>query len=412
MNSIAAVVERPGLGSVSHSYCRWMAAQTLRRLAHQTPYCVEDGLGALPPCDDTVRAGDALRTFLIAASPDRGSRTPCISLPGRPALTKDEWRLLRAIGAVQANNEELLDNYLYRIALNRQQRTCLADAIRALTKALAARGYVLSVPLTPDIPAPSLCVAGMHGLALVAGLPSSAVRAETAMAPLVLVEVTPPVRQLVAPDVPLTRTVRARIQTDVGFRTTGRVVKRAFEVGQHITANQVLATLEPVERQADVGNNQAVLRSAQAQLMQAQLTYDRQQQLIASGFTTWASYDAAYAALNTAQEQFSYTELRAGQDGYVVSRSIESGQVVQAGQAALVLAVDEPRDAVFEVPETLLTTPPPDRTVDIALQSDPAVRAEGTVRDISPILNPATNTVTAKVMIADTPAAMTLGSAA
>ena len=164
MNSIAVVTERPGLRSVSHGICHWVAAQTLRRLAHQTTCCAEDGRGALPPCDDTVRAKNALQAFLTAASPDRGSRTPHLSRSGRPALTKDECRLLRAIAAAQANDENLLDNYLYRIALNRKQRARLAEAIRALAKALAARGYVLPALPMPSIPA--LRVAVMHGLAL------------------------------------------------------------------------------------------------------------------------------------------------------------------------------------------------------------------------------------------------------
>ncbi len=166
MNSMSVVTESLDLWSVSHGAAHWVAAQTLRRLAHQTTYCAEDGRGALPSCDDTVRAGDALRTFVTAASPDQGSRAPHISRPGRPALTKDECRLLRAVAAVQANDEKLLDNYLYRIALHRKQRARLAEAIHALAKALAARGHVLSALSMPDILSPALRVAVMHGLAL------------------------------------------------------------------------------------------------------------------------------------------------------------------------------------------------------------------------------------------------------
>ena len=44
------------------------------------------------------------------------------------------------------------------------------------------------------------------------------------------------------------------------------------------------------------------------------------------------------------------------------------------------------------------------------LQSDTAVRAEDTVREISPILDLMTDTVTVKVTIADTPAAVTLNA--
>ena len=110
----------------------------------------------MPPCGDTIRAGRALRIFLAVASPDRGSRAPHISRLGRPGLTKDECRLLRAVAAVQADDEKLLDSCIYRIALDRKQRACLAEAVRALAKVLAARGYVLPALPVPSIPAPAL----------------------------------------------------------------------------------------------------------------------------------------------------------------------------------------------------------------------------------------------------------------
>ncbi len=57
---------------------------------------------------------------------------------------------------MQADDEELLDSYIYRIALDRKQRACLAEAVRALAKVLAARGYVLPALPVPSIPAPAL----------------------------------------------------------------------------------------------------------------------------------------------------------------------------------------------------------------------------------------------------------------
>ena len=100
-----------------------------------------------------------------------------------------------------------------------------------------------------------------------------------------------------------------------------------------------------------------------------------------------------------------------GQDGIIVSPTVEVGQVVQTGQAVFVLARDGQRDAVFNVPEAAMTNPPASQVVDIYLQSEPEVRATGVVREISPILDPATDTVTVKVSIADTPPRMSLGAA-
>ena len=242
---------------------------------------------------------------------------------------------------------------------------------------------------------------------------------------LVSVKAVRPRPQSVSADLGLTGTIKARYQSNISFRIGGRVTARRVEVGQHITADQVLATLDPVEQQADVANAQAALASAHALEQQAETTFKRQQSLISSGYTTRASFDqaqeglnttraqvdAAQAGFNTVQEQLSYADLKAEVDGVVVSRDVEAGQVVQAGQTVFVIAQDGPRDAVFDIPEALLTTPPKDRTVDVVLQSDPSITAVGTVREISPIVDTSSDTVTVKVGLSRIDPRMSLGAA-
>ncbi|WP_431310979.1 efflux RND transporter periplasmic adaptor subunit [Methylobacterium nigriterrae] len=229
---------------------------------------------------------------------------------------------------------------------------------------------------------------------------------------------------VVAADIVITGDIQAQAQTNVSFRTNGKVAARLVEVGDHVAADQVLARLDPQEQRANLDNARAALTSAEALLTQARLGFRRQEALLASGYTTRPAYDnaeqqlrttqaaveSAKAALGTAQEQFSYTELRAGVAGIVLSRSLETGQVVQAGQSVLVIAQDGPRDAVFNVYEALLATPPDSKTVAVTLQSDPAVVATGTVREISPSVDPASGTVRVKVGLESTPPAMGLGA--
>lgn len=242
---------------------------------------------------------------------------------------------------------------------------------------------------------------------------------------LVPVKAVLPKPQAIALDLGLTGTIKAQYQSNIAFRVGGRVTARRIEVGQHVTADQVLATLDPLEQQANVANALAALNSARALQQQADTTFKRQQSLIRSGYTTRANYDqaqegvnttgarveAAQAALNTVQEQLSYADLKAGLDGIIVSRDVEAGQVVQAGQTVFVLAQDGPRDAVFDVPEALLTTPPKDKTVDVVLQSDPSVATTGTVREIAPIVDTASDTVTVKVGLNGVENRMSLGAA-
>ena len=127
--------------------------------------------------------------------------------------------------------------------------------------------------------------------------------------------------------------------------------------------------------------------------------------------TAQASLDNARAQLGTARDQLSDTVLRAGVPGVITARKIETGQVVQVAQTAFSIAQDGPRDAVFNVYESIFTHEPADPAIELTLVSDPAVKAKGTVREISPTVDTSNGTVRVKVGIEHPPAAMTLGAA-
>jgi RND family efflux transporter MFP subunit len=248
--------------------------------------------------------------------------------------------------------------------------------------------------------------------------------AGAAEARLVAVQAIVPRADGFSPDYALTGAIQARIQSNISFRINGKVISRKVEVGQHVGPDDELAMLDTVEQQADVTNAEAALNAAKAQAQQAELTFQRQKTLIASGFTTRANFEqaqetlntnqalvaSAQASLTTAREQLSYASLKAGHAGIIVARNVEEGQVVQAGQTVFVLAQDGARDAVFDVPEALLTRPPVDKSVEVVLQSDPKIATRGTVREIAPIVDPATSTVNVKIGLDSAPPQMTLGA--
>ena len=157
----------------------------------------------------------------------------------------------------------------------------------------------------------------------------------------------------------------------------------------------------------------------------AQTTFDRQSNLLSSGFTTRVAYDQAQEQLRTAQstlesakaelgrtrEALGDTELHARAAGVITVRSLEVGQVVQAAQSVFTLAQDGERDAVFDVPESMFLGDMEGGRVSLALISGPDVTAVGYVREISPAVDPKSSTVRVKVAIQNPPPAMTLGSA-
>lgn len=222
----------------------------------------------------------------------------------------------------------------------------------------------------------------------------------------------------------LTGDVEARIQTDLSFRVSGRVVVRLVDVGAHVDSGDVLARLDPKQQQADLDAATANLAAAELQLQVAASTFQRQKTLIASGFTTRVAFDTAEEGLRTAEgsldsakarlgrskEAMGDTVLRASAAGVVTGRNLEVGQVMQAAQSAFTLALDGDRDAVFDVSESVFFRAPEDRIV-LTLLSDRSVTAVGHVREVSPAIDAKNSTVRVKVAIENPPAAMTLGSA-
>ena len=152
------------------SFGEWLAVWTLRWIAFEpSASCPDSDDVARGTHADLLRAEAALRAFVAAARQgSRGVREPRLARPVDPALTRDERRLLRALAAAQAGDEALLDNFLYKIALDRAARAVLADGVRALATALAAQEHRLPMAGTQRhlVPAPALAVARAHGWAL------------------------------------------------------------------------------------------------------------------------------------------------------------------------------------------------------------------------------------------------------
>lgn len=225
--------------------------------------------------------------------------------------------------------------------------------------------------------------------------------------------------------VSLTGIIAAHVQKDMSFRTTGRILTRNVDVGDHVNAGDLMATLDSVYQRATLESTRASSAAADAQLRQVTATFERQQTLIARGFTTKRDFEAAEQALKTAtaaaksaQEQIkiaedalTYVELRADAPGIITARNADVGEVVQTAQAVFSLAEDGLRDAVFEVNEALLLKRTSrDMSIEISLADRPSVTARGFVRQVSPLVNTATGTIRVKVGLTTPTPEMRLGA--
>ena len=211
--------------------------------------------------------------------------------------------------------------------------------------------------------------------------------------------------------------VRARVESRLGFRVAGKIVKRQAELGQRVKAGQVLAQLDPRDYQLATDAARAQLASATTQRDLAAADYKRYQALKDQNFISGAELErreatlkAAQAALDQARAQLSsqgnqaaYTTLVADVSGIVTGIDAEPGQVVSAGAPVVRIAQDGPRDVVFSVPEDKVGAIAPDSEVAVRGWSGGAELA-GRVREVAASADAATRTYQVKVAIDGTEA--------
>jgi RND family efflux transporter MFP subunit len=219
--------------------------------------------------------------------------------------------------------------------------------------------------------------------------------------------------------------IEALDEAALGFRISGRMIERNVRVGDRVEPGQVLARLEALNEMNALRAAKAESAAAQAKLTQVSNHFERQQTLLAQGWTTRANFDqaerelrtaeaqvdAAEAHLKSAHDQVDFTELTADAEGVVTAVGAEPGEVVQAGQMIVRIARKGGRDAVFDVPAQVLRAAPSNPVIDVQLANDPSVKAVGHVRQVAPQADPVTRTFEVKVGLSHPPQAMLLGAA-
>jgi RND family efflux transporter MFP subunit len=160
--------------------------------------------------------------------------------------------------------------------------------------------------------------------------------------------------------------VSARVQSDLGFRVSGKVSERLVDTGQTVKRGQALMRIDPADLKLAARAQQEAVAAARARTKQAMddevryralrgtaisaSTYD---QYKAAAETAKAELSAAEAQADVARNASGYAELVADGDGVVAETLAEPGQVVSAGQIVVRLAHAGPREAVIQLPETL-----------------------------------------------------------
>ena len=134
-------------------------------------------------------------------------------------------------------------------------------------------------------------------------------------------------------------TVRLRRETELGFTTSGKVASVRYEEGDRVKRGALLAALDTSIVSAD-------LESAKAERDRAEAEFGRIQALYADGWVTKARLEQAQAAMRAAKAQVNSSgfasrtaQIQAPSNGIILSRNIDTGQIVTAGTTVMVLKV-------------------------------------------------------------------------
>jgi multidrug efflux system membrane fusion protein len=206
--------------------------------------------------------------------------------------------------------------------------------------------------------------------------------------------------------------VKAQVESRLGFRVGGKIIKRQAELGQQVRAGQVLAQLDPQDYKLAADAARAQVAAAATQRDLAAADFRRYKELKDQNFISGAELErrdttlkAAQAQLEQAQSQLAvqgnqanYAALVADVSGVVTAVEAEAGQVVTAGTPVLRIAADGPRDVVFSVPEDKVAAIKVGTPVKVRVWSQPG-ELNGRVREVSASADPATRTYPVKVAL-------------
>ena len=220
--------------------------------------------------------------------------------------------------------------------------------------------------------------------------------------------------------------VKAQLESRIGFRVGGKIIKRQAELGQRVVAGQVLAQLDPQDYRLAADAARAQLQVAATNRDLAAADYKRYAVLKEQNFISGAELErresvlkAAQAQVDQAQSQLAvqgnqanYAVLKADVAGVVTAIEAEPGQVVTAGTPVVRIAADGPRDVVFSVPEDKVAGIKPGMAVKVRgwAQDANAPMATAKVREVSASADPATRTFQVKLALQNAAVSPALGA--
>jgi RND family efflux transporter MFP subunit len=221
-------------------------------------------------------------------------------------------------------------------------------------------------------------------------------------------------------------------KSSVAAKATGRLVALYVEEGNKIKKDQIIAQLENedlaasrMQALANVNVSRAGYEQAKAELNDAQISFERQKQLLSRELIAKSDYDtaearhkkavaavasadgsikASQAALNGVDVSLEYTRIRAPFDAVVLTKNADIGDIVtplgaaaNAKSAVVTIADMASLQIETDVSESNIEKLKPGQPCEIQLDAVPETRFPGTIYMIVPTADRSKATVMVKV---------------
>ena len=173
----------------------------------------------------------------------------------------------------------------------------------------------------------------------------------------------------------------------------GRIARLLVDEGDWVSKGQTIATLDREDTGIDLAKREVKSENTR-------LAYERGERMLREGLISQETFEKlrmenemSRQEVAEARYRIGKTAIRAPFSGRITSRIVEQGQHVRMGEELVTLADFDPLVAYIHLPEREVLGLKPGRETRITLKADETVRFNGRIRQISPVVDPATGTV-------------------
>lgn len=209
-----------------------------------------------------------------------------------------------------------------------------------------------------------------------------------------VVSVATAVRQRVPQDAVYSASVQANVVNNIAPQSGGRIQKLNVEVGDFVSAGQVLAEMDRVQL------DQAALR-----LKNDETELERVRQLFSEGGVSQSDFEALELAFKVSKSSYDNllenTILRAPVSGVVSARNYDRGDLYTMGQPIYTVQQITPVKLLVPISEADYTKVKRGDKVSLTADALPGRTYTGTIVRLYPTMDAATHTFNAEVRVAN-----------